>query len=82
MKSLYRRGIANMQLGNLDEAKVDLDNALKLNPAGRLLLLPIPYWIYFTAADASIKKQVSVLQQLRKDHWDKEKNRYKGLFGK
>ena len=36
----------------------------------------------FTVADVSIKKQVSVLQQLRKDHWDKEKTRYQGLFGR
>ena len=34
VKSLYRRGVANMQLGNLEEAKDDLQNAQQLSPSG------------------------------------------------
>lgn len=39
-----------------------------------------PALFFNYAADVGIKKQLPILQQQLKDHWESEKRKYQGMF--
>merc|ERR1712048_994666 len=64
-KAYFRRGQANLHLGNLDEAKYDFEKARELEPN-----------------DAAITTELRRLQAAFKQHEQKEKAKFKGMFDK
>mmetsp|Transcript_71238 Transcript_71238/g.112835 ORF Transcript_71238/g.112835 Transcript_71238/m.112835 type:complete len:228 (+) Transcript_71238:106-789(+) len=64
-KAFFRRGQANLELRNLDEAKSDFEKARELEPN-----------------DATIVAELRRLQVAFKQHEQKEKAKFKGMFDK
>lgn len=65
VKALYRRGMANIGLKDLEDAKVDFKQVIKIEPDNK-----------------AAKQQLAVCVKGLKDHAEKQKKTFQGMFDK